>query len=211
MLVSPSILNADYMNLEKDIKRIDKAGADRLHIDIMDGRFVRNITWGPPTVSAIKKITNLPIDIHLMVSEPERFIDDYIELDVNCVLIHPESTYFLRKVLLEIKDKGILAGVALKLETSVDQIMYALELVDEVLLLSSDEGFGGGEFQSLVLKKVSYLKRLRRSENLNFKNQIDGGINLKTAERAKKMGIDIIVSGSYVIKNEVAIKKLKQL
>jgi len=211
MLVSPSILNADYMNLEKDIKRIDKAGADRLHIDIMDGRFVGNVTWGPPTISAIKKITNLPIDVHLMVSEPERFIDEYIKLNVNCILIHPESTFLLRKILLKIKDKGILAGVALKLETSIDQIRYVLELVDEVLLLSSDEGFGGGDFQSLVLKKVSYLKRLRRSENLDFKIELDGGINLKTAGQAKEVGTDIIVSGSYVIENEIAIKKLKQL
>lgn len=213
MLISPSILNADYLNLERDIKKLEKAGADSIHVDIMDGRFVKNITWGPPTVAAIKKSTSLPIDIHLMVHEPELTLTDYTNQNVSTIFIHPESTVFLRKNILTIKEYGLRAGVALKLETPIDQIIYCLELVDVVLLLSCDEGFGGGAFQPIVLEKVSALNDLRTQKDLDYKIMLDGGINLETGKQSGKAGADILVAGSYVLNNDIktAITNLKSL
>ncbi|HLR41745.1 MAG TPA: ribulose-phosphate 3-epimerase [Pseudogracilibacillus sp.] len=213
MLISPSILNADYLNLERDIKQLEIAGADSIHVDIMDGKFVKNITWGPPTVAAMKQITSLPIDVHLMVCEPELNIEDYIRQDVSSIFIHPESTIFLRKNLLAIKEAGLKSGVALKLETPTDQIIYCLELVDVVLLLSCDEGFGGGSFQNFVIDKVSALKTMRTQYGLNYKIMMDGGINLETGKLSKNAGADILVAGSYILNadKKIAIENLKNL
>lgn len=213
MIVSPSILNANYVNLNKDIMQLQKAEPNSIHVDIMDGRFVQNITWGPKTIAAIKEITTLPIDVHLMVNEPERNLDDYIKLKLNTIIIHVESTLYLRKNLLLIKEEGIRSGVALKLETPINQIKHCLDLVDVVLLLSSDEGFGNQSFQPIVIEKVSEIKKLRSKYDLRFDIELDGGINLETAEISKKAGVDIIAVGSYVMNNDkkVAINNLKNI
>lgn len=213
MIVSPSILNANYVNLNKDIMQLQKAEPNSIHVDIMDGRFVQNITWGPKTIAAIKEITTLPIDAHLMVNEPERNLDDYIKLKLNTIIIHVESTLYLRKNLLLIKEEGIRSGVALKLETPINQIKHCLDLVDVVLLLSSDEGFGNQSFQPIVIEKVSEIKKLRSKYDLRFDIELDGGINLETAEISKKAGVDIIAVGSYVMNNDkkVAINNLKNI
>lgn len=213
MIVSPSILNANYVNLNKDIMQLQKAEPNSIHVDIMDGRFVQNITWGPKTIAAIKEITTLPIDAHLMVNEPERNLGDYIKLKLNTIIIHVESTLYLRKNLLLIKEEGIRSGVALKLETPINQIKHCLDLVDVVLLLSSDEGFGNQSFQPIVIEKVSEIKKLRSKYDLRFDIELDGGINLETAEISKKAGVDIIAVGSYVMNNDkkVAINNLKNI
>ncbi|MFC3780661.1 ribulose-phosphate 3-epimerase [Bacillus chungangensis] len=213
MIVSPSILSADFLNLERDIKRLESADANFIHIDIMDGVFVDNITWGPSTVSEIRKITSLTLDVHLMVNKPERIIDEYIKTKANIITIHPESTIFLRKTLLQIKNSGLKAGLALKLETPINAIENCLDLIDVVLLLTCDEGFGGMDFHPLSLEKISLLSKWRRDQGLDFKIEVDGGVNLETGKLCKEAGADILVSGSYIFKRDMkkAINLLKNV
>ncbi|MDQ0177281.1 ribulose-phosphate 3-epimerase [Bacillus chungangensis] len=213
VIVSPSILSADFLNLERDIKRLESADANFIHIDIMDGVFVDNITWGPSTVSEIRKITSLTLDVHLMVNKPERIIDEYIKTKANIITIHPESTIFLRKTLLQIKNSGLKAGLALKLETPINAIENCLDLIDVVLLLTCDEGFGGMDFHPLSLEKISLLSKWRRDQGLDFKIEVDGGVNLETGKLCKEAGADILVSGSYIFKRDMkkAINLLKNV
>lgn len=213
MLVSASILSADFLNLERDIQQLEAAGADLLHIDIMDGRFVSNVTWGSSTVKAIREITSLPLDVHLMVDQPERLLDAYLETNADIMIIHPESTKVLRKNLLKIKSFGAKAGVALKLETSVDAIQHCLDVVDIVLFLTCDEGFGGQAFHSLAIEKIKQVAKWRTEKGLDFLIEVDGGMNPKTCRQCKKAGADIAVAGSYVFNNEMrsAIRELQNI
>lgn len=204
LLVSPSILSADFLNLERDIRRLEQANADHLHIDIMDGVFVTNTTWGPSTVAAIRNVTSLPLEVHLMIDKPERLIDEYLRAGSDILIVHPESTVFLRKILLHIKRQGVKAGVAIKLETPVETIIHCLELVDVVLLLTCDEGFGGNPFQPLAIKKIIRLDRLRKDDNLEFKIEVDGGINIETGRLSKGAGANILVAGSYIFNQEMS-------
>ncbi|WP_203247276.1 ribulose-phosphate 3-epimerase [Sporosarcina beigongshangi] len=213
MFISPSILNADYLNLESDIKQLENAGADAIHIDIMDGRFVEPTTWGATTVSAIRKITALPLEIHLMIDEPERSINEYVETGADVIMIHPESTVFLRKTLLAIKQANRKAGIALKLETRVDVILHCLDLLDVVLLLTCDEGFGGQPFHTMALNKISQVAKLREVHQLDYSIEVDGGIGLETGKLCKTAGADILVSGSYIFNQDKtkAIHSLKNI
>ncbi|WP_042470288.1 ribulose-phosphate 3-epimerase [Bacillus ndiopicus] len=213
MIVATSILSADFLNLERDIRAIQQAGSDYIHIDIMDGIFVSNVTWGPSTVSAIRKITDLRLDVHLIINQSELMLDAYIETGADIITIHPESTHFLRKNLLKIKNAGVKAGVALKLETPIESIRHCLDLVDVVLFLTCDEGFGGQAFHSLALEKIAQATKWRKEKGFNYLIEVDGGIIPETAEKCKEAGADIAVAGSYIFKNNMqqAIQQLKNI
>ncbi|WP_328591068.1 ribulose-phosphate 3-epimerase [Siminovitchia fortis] len=211
LIVSPSILSADFLNLERDIRNLEAAGADAIHIDIMDGVFVAGVTWGPPTVKAIRQITSLPLDVHLMIDQPERLIEAYLDTGAGQITIHPESTVFLRKTLRTIKHHGTKVGVAIKLETPVQVIEHCLDLADTVLLLTCDEGFGGQSFQPLALQKISTIAEWRSKHQLLFKIAVDGGVQPETGKLCKEAGADILIAGSYVFNEEMeaAIRTLK--
>lgn len=213
MILAPSILSADFLNLARDILDLQKAGADYIHIDIMDAVFTKYATWGPPTVKAIRKITNLTLDVHLMIDKPERIMDQYLASGADIITIHPEATNFLRRTLLNIRKAGKKAGVALKLESSTELIKNSLDLIDQVLLLCCDEGLGGEPFNALALNKIDQVVKMRQENNLDFKIEVDGGINYQTGRMCLDHGADILVSGSYIFKGglEEKITELKAL
>jgi len=211
LIISSSILSADYLNLERDINALENASADAIHIDIMDGRFVQNTTWGSPTVSAIRKITRLPLEVHLMICQPECQIEEYVDAGVDVIFIHLESTVHLRRTLQLIRQSNIKAGVALKLETPVDVSQCCLDLVDVVLLLTCDDGFGGQPFQPLALQKISQLKELQKANNFNFRIEVDGGIGIESGQMCKNAGADVLVAGSFIFNHPKSMAKAIQL
>lgn len=211
MKISPSILSADYLNLERDIRALEEAAADTIHIDIMDGKFVKNTTWGPPTVSAIRNITKLPLEAHLMICNPEHQIEEYINTGVDVIFIHPESTVHLRRILQLIKQHNIKVGVALKLETPVDVLQCCFDVIDVVLLLTCDDGFGGQPFQPLALQKITQLKDLQKANQVNFEIEVDGGIGIGSGQMCKNVGADVLVAGSFIFNHPESMAKAIQL
>lgn len=206
MDISVSILGADFLNLENNINLLSDFQIDSLHVDIMDGCFVENSSWGTQTVKDIKKITNIPLDIHLMMNKPEKKLKEYLDIKPRSIYIHPESTNFVRKNLLDIKKHGIRAGLAFKLETPVDIIENCIDILDGVLLLSSDEGFGGNSFNDLALSKIEKIHQFNKDSKL-LEIIIDGGINEKTSKKVALHGATKVVSGSYVLKDKNKIEE----
>lgn len=206
MDVSVSILSSNFLNFEKDINFLNNYDIDSIHVDIMDGSFVDNTTWGSTTIEGIKKITKIPLDIHLLMNSPENKIKKYIDIQPESIYIHPESTQFVRKNLLKIKNSGIKAGLAFKLETPVDIIENCLDILDGVLLLSCDEGFGGNSFNEIVLSKIEKIKHLN-TKNKKLEIIIDGGINDKTSEIVSRAGATKVVSGSYLLNDKSKIEE----
>ena len=206
--ISPSILSADFSKLSDEVLNLEKAGADLLHIDVMDGHFVPNITIGPKVIKDLKKHTSLPFDVHLMISPVHRHIKNFAEAGANIITIHPESTDNLNKSINEIKKFGKKAGVALNPETSIEKVLPVLSLIDLVLIMSVNPGFGGQKFIKETLEKVKLLRKEIDQKKLAVEIEIDGGINFDNAKIAKKAGVDILVSGTTIFKNnEGNIKK----
>lgn len=197
MDVSPSILSADFLNLGDDINFLNQQKIESIHIDVMDGYFVENVTWGVSTIKLINDLSKVPLDIHLLINEPERKLKKYLDMQPKSIYIHPESTQFMRKNLLAIKKQGVIAGAALKLETPVAVLENCVDLLDGVLLLSCDEGFGGNAFNELTLKKVEQVKNMF-SRKTDLEIIIDGGINNVTAKLIREVGATKVVSGSYL-------------
>lgn len=200
--IAPSILSADFSNLGEEIKKVETAGADMLHIDIMDGHFVPNITFGPPVVSAIRKITNLCFDVHLMVQNPQDFIDPFIKAGADLITIHVETAPHLHRVIQQVKDSGKKVGVSLNPSTPLSSIEEILSEVDMVLLMTVNPGFGGQSFIPSSLDKIRRLKKMILERNLLVDIQVDGGINGETAHQVVEAGANILVAGSAIYQAE---------
>ncbi len=212
MKIAPSILSSNFVRLEEEIKKIEKDGADIVHLDVMDGHFVPNLTFGMPVIKQIRKITKLPLDVHLMVQNPENYINDLAQIGVEYVSVHQESSVHLHRLVTEIKSKNIKAGVALNPSTPVEMLYPILKDMDFVLLMSVNPGFGGQSFLPLVYDKMDKLQKKINEYNLSLEIEIDGGVNSENAPILGKHGADILVAGSYVFKSgdySQAIRSLK--
>lgn len=196
--IAPSILSADFSKLGEEIVKITDAGADMVHIDVMDGHFVPNLTLGAPIVKALRKVTDLPFDVHLMINNPETLIDDFIDAGADIITIHMESTNHLHRLIQRIKSKGVKAAVSLNPATPLNTLEEILVDLDMVLLMSVNPGFGGQSFIPATLDKISRLKEMINAKKLNIDIQVDGGINLETAPEVIKHGANILVAGSAV-------------
>lgn len=196
--IAPSILSADFANLERDIRLVDEKGADYIHVDVMDGQFVPNITLGANIVSAIRPVTDLPLDVHLMVQEPERFIEDFAKAGSDIITVHQESTVHIHRAMQMIKNCGVKAGVVINPGTPVSAIEHVLSLADLVLIMTVNPGFGGQAFLPECLTKVEQLDVLRQEKGYTYEIEIDGGVDDKTAPLCVEAGADVLVAGSYV-------------
>lgn len=198
VLVAPSLLSADFSNLEKEIKSIEAGGADWLHLDIMDGHFVPNITFGPGLVKALRPHSNLFFDAHLMIENPDYYVEEFVKSGCELITVHLEAVKHLHRSIQNIKSYGLKAGVSLNPATSLDGIEYVLDNLDLVLIMSVNPGFGGQKFISQVLPKIKELKQMIKKRGLSTYIQVDGGINAETAAQVVKAGADVLVAGSFV-------------
>jgi len=210
--ISPSILSADFSKLGKEIQDLEKANADLIHIDVMDGHFVPNITIGPEMINKLRKYTSLPFDVHLMISPVDNFIENFANAGADIITIHPEATKDLRGSIEKIKFYKKKVGVSLNPETPVDKILPVLELIDLALVMSVNPGFGGQKFMKEVLEKVKILRKEIDSQKYNTEIEIDGGINFENSKIAIEAGVNILVSGTTIFKeNNGDLKKNIQL
>ena len=213
--ISPSLLSANFSNLEKDIKMLEECGADLLHIDVMDGHFVPNITIGPVVVEAIKEVATIPLDVHLMISDPDYYAESFINAGADYLTVHAESTSHVHRVVQKIKAAGIKAGVSLNPHTPISILENILDNIDLVLIMSVNPGFGGQSFIPHSLEKIRQLKKMLIKNGANhIEIEVDGGIKLENIKAVSDAGCDIFVSGSGIFKVENSqgiIKKMKTL
>ena len=206
--ISPSILSADFSELGKEIKRLEKAGADMVHVDVMDGHFVPNLTIGPPVIKALRKHCSLKFDVHLMISPVHKYIEAYADAGADIITIHPEATVDLNESISKIKELKKKVGISLNPETKTDVIKKYLKDIDLVLIMSVHPGFGGQKFMPEVLEKTRAVRKLIEKNDLNVDVEIDGGINFENCSKAKNAGANILVSGSTIFKeNKGDLKK----
>ncbi len=206
--ISPSILSADFSQLGNEIKRLCSAGADMIHVDVMDGHFVPNLTIGPPVIKALKKSSSIPFDVHLMISPVHKYIESYANAGADIITIHPEATDDINDSIDKIRSLKKKVGVSLNPETKVEIIEKNLNKIDLILIMSVNPGFGGQKFMPEVLSKIRKLVEIRNKRKLNFEIEIDGGINFDNAKDAVAAGANILVSGTTIFKsNDGNIKK----
>jgi len=206
--ISPSILSADFSQLGNEIKRLEEGGADMIHVDVMDGHFVPNLTIGPPVIKALKKHSSILFDVHLMISPVHKYIEAYSNAGADIITIHPEATDDLKSSISKIKELNKKVGVSLNPKTKIDTIIDLLNKIDLVLIMSVNPGFGGQKFMPEVLTKIRELKKIQNEKNLKFDIEIDGGINFDNSKTAIEAGANILVSGTTIFKsNNGDIKK----
>ena len=206
--ISPSILSADFSQLGNEIKRLEEAGADMIHVDVMDGHFVPNLTIGPPVIKTLRKYTKLPFDVHLMISPVHKYIKDFSDAGADIITFHPEATENIEETISLIKSLKKIVGVSLNPNTEIDIIKNNLKDIDLVLVMSVYPGFGGQKFIPDVLKKIKTLKEIKDKNNYSFDIEVDGGINFSNSKDILNAGANILVSGTTIFKeNEGNIKK----
>lgn len=208
--LAPSILSADFSRLGEEVGMIEKAGAHLIHVDVMDGHFVPNISYGATVMKSLKGKTDLHFDVHLMIEKPDDFLDDFITDQTEYITVHQEACNHLDRTIEHIKSKGVKAGVSLNPATPVTNIYYVLEKVDMVLLMSVNPGFGGQSYISYVEEKIEELIKIRKEKNLKFLVEIDGGITKSNLHNICSKGVDIIVAGSAIFKGEKPEKNTKE-
>lgn len=202
-LLSPSILSADFSKLGEEILQLEEGGADYIHLDIMDGHYVPNISFGPAIIKQLRNITKLPFDVHLMIDRPERYIKDFVDAGADIITVHPESTIHLHRVVQMIKGHGLKAGVTLNPATSLEAIDYVLEDIDMVLIMTVNPGFGGQSFIESMKEKIRKLRNIIDSRGLDIKIEVDGGVKLDNAREILDCGADIIVVGSGIFDGDI--------
>ena len=206
--ISPSILSADFSQLGNEIKRLEEGGADMIHVDVMDGHFVPNLTIGPPVIKALRKHTSILFDVHLMISPVHKYIKDYANAGADIITIHPEATDDLKSSISEIKKLKKKVGVSLNPESKIDIILDVLDQIDLILIMSVNPGFGGQKFMPEGLLKIKELKKIQNEKKIKFDIEIDGGINFENSKIAIEAGANILVSGTTIFKsNNGDIKK----
>ena len=212
-LLAPSILSANFACLERDIREAETAGADLIHVDVMDGRFVPNITIGIPVVESIRKVTELPLDVHLMIVEPEKYIPEFIRAGADWVSFHFEAAVHHHRIVSQIKELGAKAGIVINPSTPVSFLEEILPFLDFVLVMSVNPGFGGQKFIPASLRKIEKLRKMREELKGSFLIEVDGGIKVDNVESVLKAGADVIVAGSAVFKGDVSanVKAFKEI
>jgi len=211
ILIAPSVLAADFANLQRDIEMINNSQADWFHIDVMDGHFVPNISYGMPVIEAIKKYATKPLDVHLMIEKPERYIEIFKQVGADIITVHYEATVHLHRTLRQIKDVGCKAGVVLNLSTPVSVLEDILPDCYMVLLMSINPGFGGQKFEEVTIDKVKKLRKMIDDRGLATLIEIDGGVNQETGQRLINAGANVLVAGSYVFGNANPVEVISSL
>lgn len=209
--IAPSILSADFARLGDEIIKIDKAGADLVHIDVMDGHFVPNITIGPPIIKALRRVTDLPFDVHLMITDADKYIDSFVDAGANILTVHAEGNFHLHQTIQKIKQHGIKASVALNPATSLQAIEWVLEDLDMVLIMSVNPGFGGQKYIEVTTQKIKALRDIAIRRNLKLDIEVDGGIDVDNINEITKAGANVIVSGSTIFNSPDTSKIIKEL
>ncbi|WP_299273687.1 ribulose-phosphate 3-epimerase [uncultured Psychroserpens sp.] len=210
-LIAPSMLAADFGNLQRDVEMVNNSEADWFHIDVMDGHFVPNISYGMPVIQAIKKHATKPLDVHLMIEKPERYIEEFARVGADIITVHHESTVHLHRTLRQIKDAGCKAGIVLNLTTPVSVLEDILPECYMVLLMSINPGFGGQKFEEMTYNRVKKLRKMANDQGLNTRIEIDGGVTDKNAKALVDAGADVLVAGSYIFKSDNQTETIKHL